>query len=64
MPYELFESKINALCLKHGLEARFSVDSDRGLYKAELSSGYTITGNSVTPSVTFRNRNHCFMAAL
>ena len=64
MPYELFESKITALCRKHGLDVRFSNDTDKGLYTAELSSGYTITGNRITPSVTFRSRNHCFMAAI
>jgi len=64
MSYELFISKISALCASNGLNVEFFNDMDKGLYKAKLSCGYTITGNSINPSVTFKSHNHCFMATI
>lgn len=64
MSYELFISKVSALCRRSGVCVTFDHDTDKGLYKAMLSTGGVITGNSSTASVTYRDHNHCYMAAI
>lgn len=64
MSYELFIRKVSALCRRSGIFATFDHDLDKGLYMASLSTGGVITGNSTTASVTYRDRNHCYMAAI
>ena len=59
MSFKLFRAKINALCDAHGLTVYEILHAD-GKHIARLSNGYTVIGNMTTPSVTFKNRNHCF----
>lgn len=58
MSYDLFSSYMTALCEANGLTAKISHEDGRHI--AKLSDGWTVTANTTTSSVTFRNRNHCF----
>lgn len=54
MCFEAFCEKINNVCSKLGLSAKFSKDSEAGKYIAKCSDGTTIVGNAVIQKVTYR----------
>lgn len=62
MSFELFRSKVEEYAHARGIFVRnCDHDADKGLHFARFSDGSTITANSVTASVTWRDeyRNHC-----
>lgn len=66
MSFELFRSKVEEYAQARGIFVRnCDHDADKGLHFARFSDGSTITANSVTASVTWRdeNRNHCVQYA-
>lgn len=64
MSYELFCSKINAICGRAGLSARFSHEDGRHI--ARISDGSIITANTVSTSVCICDQyhNHMYQAAI
>lgn len=65
MPFDLFQSKIGAICKRFGVTAEFYHD-EHGRHVARLPDGGVIYGNSASSSVTYVdvNHNHRYMAAI
>ena len=62
MSFELFCAKIQEYADGCGVSVRFS--SEDGKHMAFLPDGNVITANSITPSVTYRDRNHCYQKVI